>query len=68
MRTNIELDDKLVAELQKKTGIKTKKDLVDHALRELDRRLGVMEITKLYGILKPGDWDEEYDYREGRKA
>ncbi len=33
MRTNIDLDDKLVAKAMKLTGLKTKKALVDEALR-----------------------------------
>lgn len=35
LRTNIEIDEKLVAEGLKLTHLKTKKALVDHALREL---------------------------------
>ena len=33
MRTNIEIDDKLLAKAQKLTNIKSKKILVDNALR-----------------------------------
>jgi len=36
-RTNIVLDEELVAEAKKATGIKTTRELVDHALRELLR-------------------------------
>jgi Arc/MetJ family transcription regulator len=35
MRTNINLDDKLLAEAARLSGIKTKKDLVHEALRVL---------------------------------
>jgi Arc/MetJ family transcription regulator len=35
MRTNIVLDDKLVARAQKLTGIKTKREVVEQALRTL---------------------------------
>jgi Arc/MetJ family transcription regulator len=35
MRTNIELDDKLVAKAMKLSGLKTKKALVDKALKML---------------------------------
>ncbi len=35
LRTNIELDEKLVADGLKLTHLKTKKDLVNYALREL---------------------------------
>ena len=67
VRTNIELDDQLIRTLQEKTGIKTKRELVDHALRELERRLAISEIKSLRGIVKDGGWDPEYDYREGRR-
>ena len=36
-RTNIVLDDKLVADCQRATGIKTRRALVHHALEELLR-------------------------------
>jgi Arc/MetJ family transcription regulator len=35
LRTNIELDEKLVSEGLKLTNLKTKKDLVNYALKEL---------------------------------
>jgi Arc/MetJ family transcription regulator len=50
VRTNIELDDELVAELMRRTGLKTKKAVVNDALRrtlELERQKDVLE---LWGI------------------
>ena len=47
MRTNIMLDDKLVEKGMKYTGIKTKKKLIDIALRELVQRKERKEILKL---------------------
>jgi len=47
MRTNIEIDDAVLAEVQKLTGAKTKKDAVDIALRELvarHRRAGILSL------------------------
>lgn len=47
MRTNIEIDDELIGEAQRLTGIRTKREAVDLALRELvarHRRLGVLEL------------------------
>ena len=35
MRTNIDIDDELMAEALKLTGLKTKKDAVEHGLRIL---------------------------------
>lgn len=47
MRTNIEIDDALMREARELTGVKTKREMVDLALRELvarHRRLGVLEL------------------------
>jgi Arc/MetJ family transcription regulator len=47
MRTNIEIDDELMDEAQRLTGISTKREAVDFALRELvsrHRRLGLLEL------------------------
>ena len=43
-RTNVVLDDKLVTECQKVTGIRTRKALIDYALRELLRRESQLKI------------------------
>ena len=68
MRTNVELDEALVNDLLSKTGIKTKRELIDTALRDLHRRLGIREIKSLRGIVADGGWDPEYDIAEGRKS
>jgi len=39
MRTNIILDDEIIKEAKKLTSLKTKKDIVDFALRELIKKL-----------------------------
>ena len=47
MRTNIEIDDELMSEVQRLTGLKTKREAVDFALREVaarHRRLGILEL------------------------
>lgn len=47
MRTNIEIDDDVMREVQRLTGVRTKREAVDLALRELvarHRRLGVLEL------------------------
>lgn len=49
MRTNIELDDSLVSKGLQITGLRTKKDLVDHALRELVRNRDQRKILALRG-------------------
>ena len=58
-RTNIVIDDKLVEKGMKCTGIRTKKDLVDFALRELIRRKERKRILGLKGKLRwEGNLDE----------
>lgn len=49
MKTNIDLDDRLVKRAQKLTGLKTKKELVNHALSELVRRRDQKAILLLRG-------------------
>ena len=47
MRTNIDIDDDVLREVQRLTGVKTKRAAVDLALRELvarHRRLGLREL------------------------
>lgn len=53
-RTNIVLDEKLVMDCIKATGIKTQKALVDHALRELLRHEKQIELLELKGTIS---WD-----------
>jgi len=62
-RTNIVLDDQLVAKCQRITGIKTKKGLIDHALHEVLRRENQKKILNLQGAV---DWDG--DLSEWRKG
>lgn len=47
MRTNIEIDDKVLHEAQELIGVRTKREAVDVALRELvarHRRIGVLDL------------------------
>jgi len=48
-RTNVVLDDVLVVRCQKATGIKTRRALIDYALRELLRNEQQKRILKLKG-------------------
>ena len=52
LRTNIELDEKLVKEGLKLSRKKTKKELVNHALKELVSRLKQKKILELEGKVK----------------
>jgi Arc/MetJ family transcription regulator len=49
MRTNIEIDDNLIKETLKITGLKTKREVVDQALRELLRLKKQEGLRKLRG-------------------
>ena len=58
-RTNIDIDDELIAEVMRQYGLKTKKEAVDLALRRLVRpRLSPEFIKSLEGIGWEGDLDE----------
>jgi Arc/MetJ family transcription regulator len=51
-RTNINLDDTLIRKGLKITGIRTKRELVDHALRELVRKDDQKGILSLEGRIR----------------
>ena len=58
-RTNIDIDDELVAEAMRKYGFRTKKEAVDMALRRLvGPRLSPEFFESLRGIGWDGDLDE----------
>jgi Arc/MetJ family transcription regulator len=58
-RTNVVLDEVLVCEGLKVTGLKTRRALIDHALRELVRRNKQLGLLSLKGKVKwEGDIDE----------
>lgn len=58
-RTNIDIDDELVAEVMRRYGLKTKKEAVDLALRRLvGPRLSPEFLQSLEGIGWEGDLDE----------
>jgi|Deesub1362A_J573_1020465.scaffolds.fasta_scaffold00093_116 Arc/MetJ family transcription regulator len=52
LRTNIELDEKLVNEAMKLTRKKTKKELVNYALKELVSKLKRKSLLELEGKVK----------------
>ncbi|MFO1126018.1 MAG: type II toxin-antitoxin system VapB family antitoxin [Methylocystis sp.] len=58
MRTNIVIDDRLMQETLRATGLTTKKDAVDLALRTLLRLQRQKEIRSLRGKL---DWRGDLD-------
>lgn len=59
LRTNIELDEKLVKEAMKFTHKKTKKELVNYALEELVKRFRRKKLLELEGKVEwTGNLDE----------
>jgi len=63
-RTNVVLNDKLVDNCLKATGIKTRRALIDHALRELLRHESQAKILELKGKVH---WEGNLDeWRQGR--
>ena len=64
-RTNIDLDDDLVAEVMRRFGVGTKKDAVDLALRRLvGPPVDVSFMLSLEGI----GWDGDLDAMRGDDA
>ena len=59
MRTNIVIDDRLMADAMEATGAKTKKEVVEEGLRalvRLQRQRGILKLRgKIYWV---GDLDE----------
>jgi Arc/MetJ family transcription regulator len=64
MRTNIVLDDELVREASRLTGIRTKRSLVDEALRLLVRTKKRRSILALKGKVR---FAEGYDHKALRE-
>lgn len=58
VRTNIVMEEPLVEEAKKITGIKTKAGVVHHALRELVSRAKRRGMLKFYGKVK---WEGSLD-------
>lgn len=58
MRTNIEIDDRLMQDALRMTGLKTKRDVVETGLRTLLRLCEQQKIRALRGKL---DWQGDLD-------
>jgi Arc/MetJ family transcription regulator len=52
MRTNIDIDDELLAEAMRLAGTTTKKSTVEEALRELIRRHRIRGVVDLFGTVE----------------
>jgi Arc/MetJ family transcription regulator len=58
MITNIDIDETVVAEAMRLSGARTKREVVDRALREMVARASRPSVRELFGI---GGVDPEYD-------
>jgi Arc/MetJ family transcription regulator len=65
MRTNIVIDDALVQEAFAVSRIKTKRELIDRALREFVARHKRRDLMDLYGS---DGLDPNYDYKAARSG
>ena len=64
MRTNIVIDDVLMSNALRASGLKTKKDAVEEGLRLLVQRNAQREIRKLRGQI---NWDGDLSQMRGAK-
>lgn len=64
MATNLAIDNQLLEEALLISGLKTKKDTVNIALKEFVNRRKQQEIIELFGKLDP---DPDYNYKKGRE-
>ncbi len=63
-RTNVVIDDGLIESGLSVTGLKTRRALIDYALRELIRHKAQKKILDLKGQI---DWEGDLDsWRQGR--
>lgn len=66
MRTNIVIDEELMAEAKEVAGTTTIRETVDYALRELVRR---KQRQKLLGLVGTVEWEGDLDeMRRGRTS
>jgi Arc/MetJ family transcription regulator len=69
MRTNIEIDDKLLSQAMAATGLSTKRATVEEGLRLLVRvRKQAKALTELKGLGWEGDLDEMRQGRPPRRS
>lgn len=64
MPTNLAIDDALLKEAQIIGKHKTKKAVVTEALKEYIKRRKQLKVLELFGKI---DYNEDYDYKEGRR-
>ena len=65
MRTNIILEDKLVNEAFEYTAARTKKELINLALKEFVQNHSKLDLSEIKGKIK---FHKKYDYKQLRKG
>ena len=63
MPTSLSIDQELLRKALEISGLRTKKDTVNLALKELINRHKQLEMISLFGKMDP---DPDYDYKKGR--
>jgi Arc/MetJ family transcription regulator len=63
MATKLAIDDSLLVEAQGISGLKTKKDTVNLALKEFTQQRRQAEIVELFGKI---EYVKDYDYKKMR--
>lgn len=64
MATNLDIDQKLLAQAKRAGKHRTKKETVNAALEEYIQRREQARIIELFGTI---DYDPSYDYKKQRK-
>jgi Arc/MetJ family transcription regulator len=65
MRTNIEIDDELLAQAFSVSRSRTKKELIHEALREFIRLKKRKDLTELAGFIQ---FHQDYDHKKLRET
>jgi hypothetical protein len=64
MPTNLKIDDALLNEAVELSGLSTKREVVNLALKEFVGRHKQMAVLELFGTI---DYDPDYDYKKQRQ-
>lgn len=64
MATNLQIDDVLIREAMQIGGLRTKRAVVEAALKEYVQRRKQLQILELFGVI---DYEEDFDYKEQRR-
>lgn len=64
MATNLQIDDELMREALELGDCRTKRAVVEAALREYVQRRKQVKILELFGTI---EYDDDYDYKQQRQ-